>query len=778
MRKNKIFQTIAVLIFIITVSALVWIGVTQKSVFKTTSQFPLQFLVLPTCDQQNWVCKHPYPLSQSGVADIGDYRIVSYVSNTYKEELTCLDSPPLNWDNTVAAKSYIDSSDCQHWTYSEKRYQEVCDCMGCAICYPEQDYCIGIGCGVNGQTLPYPPNGCQTYTCGLEELGVFEVDYGGKRKIVDEGWGLWKRTEIYKKNKIVKDKATISTDAPEEYILIAYTNETRTASPVTFRFDDLQIILYNQEQYDLNLLTPIVLTNQYQFRIPDDSFRFSVTLPTDIYQGDNVIVKIDAENYYKPVRANLSVEYRAPSIIGEIQRIDSKIIDLPTGVSEWSYALEGRYVTENLKVTPKLTVMQPTQGLAGVNLPNPEDGKLISAEKLDYYEIGTLYGDTAVINVRSLSERIVLLERNISELQEYISGQQDYINNLDLTAKQQAEYISQLRLTVEQNSEIIKGLNNTINEQYELIQALSKNKAEQDEYVAAMLVEIQYQKDKILELQAVVDINAEIISRMNASVEEQLRIIDGLNKNVQEKNIIILELTNKISAQESKIRLMQKVVDSLGRDYASAKETILLLKSQLGSADDRIKFLLLTIEDLQLSNDEVADLLNSYESKLAEDVKLISELKLSNQDLADLIVQYKGNLDKQAELIRSLNLSNQQLNSIIEAYKREIAENQEITSKLTLSLSEAEKLIEQYKTNLLTSQELINKLGISNQELQQTLNEYESRNAELKKIIDAIQKPKRPYQMPPWLAPTGLIIGLIIATLIISRIVKTKKKRR
>jgi LPXTG-motif cell wall-anchored protein len=384
----------------------------------------------------------------------------------------------------------------------------------------------------------------------------------------------------------------------------------------------------------------------------------------------------------------------------------------------------------------------------------------------------------AIAELNQSADKNILL---INELYSRIDEQAVALNELNLSATENAEYITRLtsnineqailiseqQNTITENADIINNMNLQITESIRLIEELSKSQSDKDQYISQLLTNIASQDSKIQELSGIIDINAQQIIEMDATIEQQLNVIDNLNINIQEKDLLIVQLTNNAKAQSDKIKLLQELADNLGNDYAAAKTTIITLQSQLNTADDRVTFMLQTIDQLSLGNEDLKDLINSYESTILEDKLLISQLKLSNEELLTLVSGYKNNLAKEQELVKSLQLENAQLKTIILNYQDRLVYEQTLTAGLTLSNTQLKELAAQYKlnledikvrndaliisndelnsiiadyqANLITEQEAVDKLKVSNTELQGLIKEYNDRLSSMGQYVAELE---------------------------------------
>lgn len=557
---------IAGIIVLLIAGIAVFFSVTQQTVFELQPQTIVEYVTPASCEVERFVCNHPYELSASGGSVMVNGYEISTRLESFGFEKKCLNNPPLSHNGDLPVKSFVDSDGCQHWNYVIEDARECClpKTGSQNMCCNEKHPSV---CGVDVPTTA-PNCDSRGWTYEHQVLGLLTEDYGGLVSVEgSDRFGCWSAVTIRNDGELLYSDREFS-DGSRDLTFHSSGSDVRT-----FTFDDLTVRVGASAVGNSRGCS--LFTNHYFFEpVSTDDLSFEVSLPSDVLQGDDIVTEITVDNRNSKLFGELIVDYEAPSIIGGVTRTDKRMVTVPEGVSKFNFTLEGRFITEELMVTPRLVLLLDSDKFSGVNVPKIDDGLLVSVDKVDFYLVGEVRGDTALINVESLADRVVSLRLETEELQSLVDGNIRRINELRGDRSQQRALIDDLIMQIDE---------------------------------------------------------------LNATASESLIIIDRLQLSVVEKQERVVQLTNLLDEQSDKIALLQRLSSDLQRDYESAKSLILQLRDNLNSADDRVSFLLLTVEELQLSNSEVNDLISSYESTIEEDSLLIAELRNRNYELSSLL---------------------------------------------------------------------------------------------------------------------------------------------
>ncbi|MCK5019068.1 MAG: hypothetical protein KAS32_18555 [Candidatus Peribacteraceae bacterium] len=471
---------------------------------------------------------------------------------------------------------------------------------------------------------------------------------------------------------------------------------------------------------------------RFDYFVTEDSFDISINdFETSVFETDVVDVVIDVDNK-EPIDmyGQLKVTYNLKTFFGIFNITETKDVSVNSGMNTYTFTIPTEELTENLMVTPELTVY----------IDSSEFQSEIGFEGTPTTKVNTITFDTYGM----LIQDIELLE--ILRLEGEILTKAEIITNLTANKDEQAQVILMLQQSAEDNALLIQNMYSELDDQLDLISAMELTIAENiallkkmDLEIAGQLKYIDTLTDNLAEKMAYIkqlelsnDEMAIYILELTANKEEQAIAIINLENTNKENALLIQTMYSELADQLNLIGILELTIadnvallnsmdltiqeqliaiNTLAKNVEEKQQYITELTALIDDMGIQAEILNNAITELNLDNAELSGLIAKLDNKISEDAELIQLLNLSNEDLIQQVLLYKGNLADSQALVGELNLEIDQLIAVIDEYKGQLVVQAGYITELELSNQQQAEIIIGLNLNLADMTELISNLN-------------------------------------------------------------------
>lgn len=591
-----------------------FLGNILPSTFRPEPKALSQYIgTLPLCCGYAWLATHPYSVSLSETAVIGDYKVITekYSSGAFYDFLGC----KKNSCNGNFLR--IDDYECNVWGKVVQKTEVVCKGYPTVQCIDPNARSWDYFHAPSGKTVT-----CREYHgCPQEDITLswteMETCGGADLFIIKSGGGCYSEHKVYYKGNLIYETPMIANVLRKDF---REGVEVLDISTSDLHIDFQKEALYFSSPYDwAGGHAPkgcSAVINEFYFRIPPNAFIFNIDIPDrQLVAGENVAATINITNNWMDTSGRLDLLVNIPyKVFGEQKQTSDtlkRFIDVKKGDNTFYFNLPTEQVTNMIYVTPTFYLLLKGTKFKGVNFYCFEQGntKERDISSCEYLNLGTLSGDKFRLDVIppiGYNESVIIeLEEKIKQLELTSSEQAKFIKDLDLTILEQAEIIKKMQSKVEEQATIVNNLELTLKQQ------------------------------------------ANLIDTLNLEIDEQLVIINNLNLNLAQKQELVnqLEITNEEQ---------QFLVNQMRGSFAEQAEIIKELNLTIEDDAKLIKRYRLSLEGqaeiingLRLTIDEMTELISKLELSEKDLISLVNSLKLTNLEKEEIITKLKLTIDQQ-----------------------------------------------------------------------------------------------------------------------------------
>ncbi len=376
--RNFLIILISFLVLIgLIIGVLFATGVLNK-VFQSQVQGFVQWTSRPTCGTSYCdFAKDNLIYSPIVQIDTGKniFKFESEVKNII-EKKECSPIPNLCSGNSRylnVLPTYLDSNNCQHYSYDSTTLTTFKDSSGnCVSTSNPRGFRYYLASGVCNYGASITGTGNEPCYSKTEHFS----DYGGLKTITADSngnifRGCFETIKVYKNNNLID---TFTSEKSNNYKKsVTYFDDGEICDGLCLGSKSGVSISSNDANYFYNN-NCYAFQNAYDYFVSNDSFLIDVTTPEAYYiQGKDINLEVSiTNNLYSISSANLIMNYKVPTIIGESTKTIEKNVTLNLGLNKFTYTIPTNKATEVLQVQPILEIYYPTNKLSGLNYNFPE----------------------------------------------------------------------------------------------------------------------------------------------------------------------------------------------------------------------------------------------------------------------------------------------------------------------------------------------------------------------------------------------------------------------